>query len=269
MWRGSGAERVDTMGFESVSEATDLVCIRTMVHGDRPEDSVALDNLSHGMFHSVTRSTPVNALGFRGLLIEGNSKSSKFPQTARVFVVGNSLVVGLVTHKGPGFDAANTTRFLEACRFEIPWRLYPWPAAGLVVAMPSYAIELDESALNLPEYVQGRSFYLGGEHSLVFWLAASPVEREDPNVTDDQLLEESIQGLESTNARIITRSPVEFRGARGVDLLFETQKQHARWRMLITATRLYQIGVYAKDKQALLQPEAKRFIESVRWNGDE
>lgn len=264
------AERVGQVGFEVVSDALELACVRTLLDANRPEDDVVLDNLHNVLFDSGASTTPFSERGFRGRLVEGKSKRDKHPQNARVVVVGNSLLVALVTHKKPGFGAIDTKRFLESCRFEIPWRLYPWPLAGVVVSMPSYAIEVDEKTMKLPEGMIGRSFFLGGEQDLVFMLATNPLEREDQSVSDDQILDGAVEGIAGDgNTRIISRSPVEFRGARGTDLLFQSEGSHHRWRVLVTPTRLYQIGVSAKDKPTLLLPEARKFIESLRWNEDE
>lgn len=136
--QGTELAQVDTIGFESVSDSTELVCVRTSVQHDRPEDDIALENMTKGLFDSVAKKTPVTALGYRGVVVEGKAKKTKLSRNARVFVAGNSVVFGVVTHKKreASLDAASTSRFLEACRFEIPWRLYPWPAAGLVISMP-------------------------------------------------------------------------------------------------------------------------------------
>jgi hypothetical protein len=255
----SGVE-IETVGFQSVSDSLELVCIRTAVHSDRAEDEVTLDNFGKRLFASISQSKPLVTRGFRGRDITGTSKNEKQPRNARVFLVGNSIVTAVVTHKKPGFEQSQ--RFLDGCRFEIPWRLYPWPAAGVVVSMPAYAIELDEKALELSEGMVGRSFFLGGEDNLLYTVAASA---RDEEATEEQVLEAVEDGLEN----VVTRSAITFRKAKGVELWVKSEDGYSRWRVIVTGTRLYQMSVFAKRREALTTEEAGRFMESLRWNGDE
>src|SRR6185295_11173949 len=133
--------------------------------------------------------------GFRGIEVSGTDAKGRAMQE-RLVALGDGLLIAGISAAPGQLDAGLARRFLDGCRFEIPWRVFPFAEDGFTVSVPANVIELDQSAMKLDADTHGRAFVLGGTEELTYFIAASPINWEaQPNADRDALLDRVVEAL--------------------------------------------------------------------------
>jgi hypothetical protein len=235
-----------------------LTAVSTMGR-DRPQDSEWYESLRKKM--NLEKRRDVKLAGFRGVELAGNYE--KKPLLTRLFAVGDTLfVTEVVGEVGGKLDEAGALEFLDSVQLELPWRIHAAPTAKLSVMVPSHAIQLDKTEPGDGGRSSSMAFFLGGEAQLTYWVSGEELVDRNPDVTDEQLLDAAISGMQSRGVDITWQAPIQAAGVRGREFLATDKQAHLMGRILLSDHFVYLLFISATTKDALKSADSPKFYGS-------
>lgn len=177
----------------------------------------------------------------------------------RASVAGSAYAVGIVIAKG-GQLPQDARRFVDGCRFTMPWRITADVDHHFAHAVPSFALRGSlRSDLNLHHY------FLGGPDTVYYFSGAAPREGGKER-SEDELLDAVLNAMSADGSRVLLQSTFTREDARGRDVVLRSEDGFMRWQLFITPTYFYAAGVAAKSRKAVDDANARRFFKSLRWS---
>lgn len=235
-----------------------LTAVSTMGR-DRPQDSEWYESLRKKM--KLEKRRDVKLAGFVGVELAGTYE--KKPLVSRLFAVGDTLFVAEVLGEVDGkLDEPSALRFLDSVELELPWRIHASPTAKLSVMVPSHAIQLDRTEPNGEGRASSMAFFLGGEAQLTYWVSGEELVDRNPDVTDEQLLDGAISGMQSRGVDVTWQAPIQAAGVRGREFLATDKQAHLMGRILLSEHFVYLLFISATTKEALKSAESSKFYGS-------
>ncbi|HEX2873794.1 MAG TPA: hypothetical protein VHP33_21205 [Polyangiaceae bacterium] len=235
-----------------------LTAVSTMGR-DRPQDSEWYESLRKKM--KLEKRRDVKLAGFRGVELAGLYE--KKPILTRLFAVGDTLfVTEVVGEAGDKLEEPGALQFLDSVQLELPWRIYASPTAKVSVMVPSHAIQLDKTEPNGHGRSSSMAFFLGGEAQLTYWVSGEELVDRNPEVTDGQLLEAAISGMQSRGVDISWQAPIQAAGVRGREFLATDKQAHLMGRILLSDHFVYLLFISATTKEALKSADSSKFYGS-------
>jgi hypothetical protein len=203
----------------------------------------------------------VKLSGFVGVELAGTYE--KKPLVSRLFAVGDTLFVAEVLGEADGkLDEPSALEFLDSVQLDLPWRIHASPTAKLSVMVPSHAIQLDRTEPNGEGRASSMAFFLGGEAQLTYWVSGEELVDRSPDVTDEQLLDGAISGMQSRGVDITWQAPIQAAGVRGREFLATDKQAHLMGRILLSERFVYLLFISATTKEALKGAESSKFYGS-------
>lgn len=235
-----------------------LTAVSTMGR-DRPQDSEWYESLRKKM--KLEKRRDVKLAGFVGVELGGTYE--KKPLLSRLFAVGDTLFVSeVVGEVGGKLDEPGALEFLDSVQLELPWRIHASPTAKLSVMVPAHAIELDKTEPNGDGRSSSMAFFLGGEAQLTYWVSGEELVERNAEVTDEQLLDAAIGGMQSRGVDISWQAPIQGAGGRGREFLATDKQTQLMGRILLSDHFVYLLFISATTKEALKSAESSKFYGS-------
>ncbi|HEY5993606.1 MAG TPA: hypothetical protein VIU46_03300 [Gallionellaceae bacterium] len=130
---------------------------------------------------------------------------------------------------------------------------------GFTVQMPG---KVKEDAAT-----KGTRMFLSEVDGIGFLVSYTDFGQRLKSLSPDQMLDAARNGMVSSKNKVISEEKINFEGRPGRDLRLITRNGfHMRLKLVLTETRLYQVGAAApKDKAS--SPDIDQFIESFHFTG--
>jgi hypothetical protein len=128
--------------------------------------------------------------------------------------------------------------------------------------VPSHAIQLDKTEPNRHGRSSVMAFFLGGGAQLTYWVSGEELGDRDPEVTDEQLLDGAISGMQGRGVDITWQAPFQGAGVRGREFLATDKQAHMMGRILLSQHFVYLLFISATTKEALMSAESSKFYGS-------
>ena len=247
-----------TRGFSAAVNGTELGCfvIRTDVP-DRDRDRPALERYIKRVLPERDSETLGERDGWVSGTALGRNDSGK-PMLLRASIAGRAFIAAFAIAKSGTLNRALADRFVDACRFTMPWNVRADFESGFTVAVPTLAIEM------APDHTSGmRHYFVGGPDNMLYSTIAQPKEIDDAH-SDDERLDGALEVMGKNN-RVILQSAVTLDGVRGRDVVLQAKGTFQRWQFFLTSTHLFGLGITAERREALSGDDARRFLKSIRW----
>lgn len=262
----SGAPKLATQTSEKVRtvylsqrgpQSYQLTAVST--HGrDRPKDEQWFESLRAKMKLQKTRD--VRLAGFEGIELSGVSEGH--PLVTRLFAVGDTLFVAeAIGSEGP-LDKTAAQRFLDSLQLELPWRIYASPTSRFSVMVPTHAIELDKTRPDADGRASSRAFFVGGLEQLTYWTTGEEITERNPDISDDQILDAAIDGMQKSGAQVTWQGPLESAGMRGREFLADSSDGMMMGRVWLSERFVYLLMISAKTREGLQAAETSKFYGS-------
>lgn len=218
--------------------------------------------LGRGTTAEAPRLHGFPAANFTGTDHEGNSVR------ARVYLVGDGMIVARVWNKGNDVNQATATRFFDSIRLTIPWRIRTIPEVGLSVAVPAWAIDNSKGPTrgSLPWTAEAPTIaVIAGGTSNVLYTAAGGVNTAWPEASSDaSLLERAAAHISGTD-KVLSSEVIEYEGTPGRDMLLLSAQGYAHVRIFAVHGSFYTAYVASNAEERVHDDDAKRFLDSLRW----
>jgi hypothetical protein len=228
---------------------------------DRPSDEAWIAGIRKGLGPKA-RVEEESHGDFRGLSAWYEKGEERF--ACRYLFVGDGFLTAFVGVEGRALDEVRARRFLDSVRYELPWRIVPFPAGRFSIAVPAAAVELGPEQWKLPADNPSRGFFVGGKHDLLFTVWTLEIAA-DNELSPDDLMDNALGKIRDAGTAISWRAAYQFEGLRGLEFLGHRDGVQWRGRLLVVDHYLYVLQAQAKALDALTTPEVKRFFESLRW----
>ena len=226
---------------------------------DRPQDADWYEALRKKM--KLEKRRDVKLSGFVGVELGGTHE--KKPLLSRLFAVGDTLFVAEVLGEvGGKLDEPAALAFLDSLQFELPWRIHASQTAKLSVMVPAHAIQLDKTEPNGDGRASSMAFFLGGEAQLTYWVSGEELVERSAEVTDEQLLDAAIGGMQERGVNVTWQAPIQGAGVRGREFLATDKQTYLMGRILLSGHFVYLLFVSATTKEALKTAESSKFYGS-------
>lgn len=235
----------------------------SMAGKDRPKDADWYEAVRNNL--KLEKQGTFELGSFQGVELGGTLKKQQ--TVARLLAVGDTLLVAQVEAKPGELDTAAAQRFFSSVSVTMPWRIYASPVARFSVMVPAHAIELDRTAelFKTDGRASSRCFYVGGREKLSYWANAQQIIDRDQRVSDEQILDFAIQGMQQDGLEVTFQGPVQVPGLRGREFLGKQGLDVMRGRILVGDDFVYVLMVGAKGEQSLRDPAITRFYDSLVW----
>jgi len=256
-------------GFSLEQDGVEYTCLTSRVpNRDRARDPEALKAVISKLKMKVDRQRAISKDGFRGVEIDALDPKGRVI-LARYMMVGDGVFIAGTAAQSGKLALEQRRRFLDGCRYEPPWRVFPSVEGGFTISVPANAIEVEPQDIKSIEGAHGRAFVVGGINEITYIVAAVPLDPSVASVADrDALLDEMVETMSKGASAVVWSSAIEVDGARGRDLVFVKDGLYFGWRMLITRINLYQVGMTSLSADVVRGNDARRFRESLRWGPD-
>jgi len=226
---------------------------------DRPNDADWYEALRKKL--KLEKRRDVRLAGFRGVELSGVHE--KKPLLSRLFAVGDTLfVTEVVGEAGGTLDEARALQFLDSVQLELPWRIYASPITKLSVRVPSHAIEIDKTQATDDGRANSRAFFMGGEGQLTYWVSGEELTERNPEVTDEQLLDGAMNGMQNGGVEVTWQGPIQAAGVRGREFLAIEKNTHLMGRVLLSDHFVYLLFISAASRDALKDAQSSKFYGS-------
>jgi hypothetical protein len=202
----------------------------------------------------------VQLAGFRGVELRG--KNDNHPLITRLFAVGDTLFLAEVVGSEGPLDEPAALRFLDSLQLELPWRVYASPTTKFSVMIPTHAIEIDKTQVHEVRRSSSKAFFLGGPNQLIYWATGDELIDRNPEISDDQILDAAIDGIQSNGVRVTWQGPLAAAGLRGREFLASSSGESMMGRVWLGERFVYVLLVSANSRAALQAADTSKFYGS-------
>lgn len=235
-----------------------LTAVSTGGH-DRPEDTVWFEALRKKM--NLEKRRDVTLAGFRGVELAGTHENKQL--MSRLFAVGDTLFVSeVVGAPDAKLDEASASKFLDSVQLDLPWRIHASATTKLSVMVPAHAIQLDKTEPSKDGRSSSMAFFMGGAAELTYWVSGEELVNRSADVTDEQLLDGAISGMQSRGVDVAWQAPIQAVGVRGREFLATDKKAHLMGRIMLSDHFVYLLFISSTSKEGLKSAESSKFYGS-------
>ena len=228
---------------------------------DRPPDANWFEGVRGRM--KLEKRGDVQLGAFDGQELAGKLKERHI--LLRVYAVADTLVVAEVDGKQGPIDEPAARRFLDSVQLELPWRIYASATTKFSVMVPSHAVEVDQTEAGDQSRSITRAFFVGGRDQRVYWTTAQELGERNSDVSDDQILDAGLAGMQEQGAKVTWQAPLQATEARGREFLGTSNGMSMMGRIWLTEHFIYLLMITAKSREALQQAETSKFYGSLVW----